>query len=79
MARVAFRPRHFADRFQNRFIVLSEWFWAYLTRERSARLITGDARIARCFEISRSQTDDRKRARKTDQRKSKKNRKHMSK
>jgi hypothetical protein len=20
-----------------------EWFWAYLTRERSARLITGDA------------------------------------
>ncbi len=29
--------------FRNRLIVLSEWFWAYLTRERSARLITGDA------------------------------------
>lgn len=29
--------------FRNRFIVLTEWFWAYLTRERSARLITGDA------------------------------------
>lgn len=29
--------------FRNRLFVLSEWFWAYLTRERSARLITGDA------------------------------------
>lgn len=29
--------------FRNRVIVLLEWFWAYLTRERSARLITGDA------------------------------------
>ncbi len=29
--------------FRNRFYVLSEWFWAYLTRERSARLITGNA------------------------------------
>lgn len=29
--------------FRNRIFVLSEWFWAYLTRERSARLITGDA------------------------------------
>ncbi len=29
--------------FRNRIYVLSEWFWAYLTRERSARLITGDA------------------------------------
>jgi NADH dehydrogenase len=29
--------------FRNRFLVLTEWFWAYLTRERSARLITGDA------------------------------------
>ena len=29
--------------FRNRFYVLLEWFWAYLTRERSARLITGDA------------------------------------
>jgi NADH dehydrogenase len=29
--------------FRNRLSVLTEWFWAYLTRERSARLITGDA------------------------------------
>jgi len=29
--------------FRNRFAVMFEWFWAYLTRERSARLITGDA------------------------------------
>jgi NADH dehydrogenase len=29
--------------FRNRIIVLLDWFWAYLTRERSARLITGDA------------------------------------
>lgn len=29
--------------FRSRLSVLSEWFWAYLTRERSARLITGDA------------------------------------
>ena len=29
--------------FRNRIIVVLEWFWAYLTRERSARLITGDA------------------------------------
>ena len=29
--------------FRNRIYVLMEWFWAYLTRERSARLITGDA------------------------------------
>ena len=29
--------------FRNRIIVMMEWFWAYLTRERSARLITGDA------------------------------------
>lgn len=29
--------------FRNRLFVMSEWFWAYLTRERSARLITGDA------------------------------------
>ncbi|MBS1796744.1 MAG: NAD(P)/FAD-dependent oxidoreductase [Acidobacteria bacterium] len=29
--------------FRNRLYVVSEWFWAYLTRERSARLITGDA------------------------------------
>jgi NADH dehydrogenase len=29
--------------FRNRFWVLTEWFWAYLTRERAARLITGDS------------------------------------
>ncbi len=29
--------------FRNRLWVLSEWIWAYFTRERSARLITGDA------------------------------------
>lgn len=29
--------------FRNRIWVLSEWFWAYISRERSARLITGDA------------------------------------
>jgi len=29
--------------FRNRVAVLVDWFWAYLTRERSARLITGDA------------------------------------
>ena len=29
--------------FRNRLAVLLDWAWAYLTRERSARLITGDA------------------------------------
>ncbi|HEY2867788.1 MAG TPA: NAD(P)/FAD-dependent oxidoreductase [Pyrinomonadaceae bacterium] len=29
--------------FRNRMAVLIDWAWAYLTRERSARLITGDA------------------------------------
>ena len=29
--------------FRNRIWVITEWFWAYVTRERSARLITGDA------------------------------------
>ncbi len=29
--------------FRNRLWVMSEWFWAYISRERSARLITGDA------------------------------------
>jgi NADH dehydrogenase len=29
--------------FRNRTAVMVDWFWAYLTRERSARLITGDA------------------------------------
>jgi NADH dehydrogenase len=28
--------------FQNRLLVLMQWFWNYLTRNRSARLITGD-------------------------------------
>jgi NADH dehydrogenase len=29
--------------FRNRLAVMFDWFWAYMTRERSARLITGDA------------------------------------
>ncbi|MFV0387580.1 MAG: NAD(P)/FAD-dependent oxidoreductase [Pyrinomonadaceae bacterium] len=29
--------------FRNRISVMWEWFWAYISRERSARLITGDA------------------------------------
>jgi NADH dehydrogenase len=29
--------------FRNKIVVMTEWAWAYLTRERSARLITGDA------------------------------------
>jgi len=29
--------------FRNRIYVMMAWFWAYLSRERSARLITGDA------------------------------------
>ncbi|HSU25470.1 MAG TPA: NAD(P)/FAD-dependent oxidoreductase [Pyrinomonadaceae bacterium] len=29
--------------FRNRLSVMTDWFWAYITRERSARLITGDA------------------------------------
>lgn len=29
--------------FRNRISVMSDWVWAYFTRERSARLITGDA------------------------------------
>ena len=29
--------------FRSRFAVLSEWVWAYFTRERSARLIVGNA------------------------------------
>jgi len=28
--------------FQNRFLVLTQWAWNYFTRNRSARLITGD-------------------------------------
>ncbi|HEY3122891.1 MAG TPA: hypothetical protein VGK70_02390 [Thermoanaerobaculia bacterium] len=28
--------------FRNRFIVLFEWAWAYLTWQRGARLITGE-------------------------------------
>ena len=33
--------------FRNRFAVMFEWFWAYLTRERSSRLITGDIHALR--------------------------------
>ncbi len=34
---------YFLIGFRNRISVMFAWFWAYLTRERSARLITGDA------------------------------------
>ncbi len=34
---------YFLIGFRNRLSVMFAWFWAYLTRERSARLITGDA------------------------------------
>jgi NADH:ubiquinone reductase (H+-translocating) len=34
---------YFLIGFRNRLSVMLAWFWAYLTRERSARLITGDA------------------------------------
>lgn len=33
--------------FRNRFLVISQWAWAYLTYQRGARLITGRDRIAR--------------------------------
>jgi NADH dehydrogenase len=49
--------------FKNRLYVLSDWVWAYLTRERSARLITGDAeelRDALRFLQARSETEPRK-------------------
>jgi NADH dehydrogenase len=29
-------------KFQNRLLVLIQWAWSYFTRNRSARLITGD-------------------------------------
>jgi NADH dehydrogenase len=38
--------------FRSRIAVLSEWMWAYFTRERSARLITGDAEeLSRAIEF----------------------------
>ena len=37
--------------FRNRLAVMLDWFWAYLTRERSARLITGDAEELREEEV----------------------------
>ena len=33
--------------FRNRIVVMMEWAWAYFTRERSSRLITGDAQELR--------------------------------
>lgn len=32
--------------FDNRVVVMARWAWAYFTRQRSARLITGDTRLA---------------------------------
>jgi NADH dehydrogenase len=29
-------------RFENRMLVMMQWFWNYITRNRTARLITGD-------------------------------------
>jgi NADH dehydrogenase len=29
-------------RFENRVLVLFQWFWNYITRNRTARLITGE-------------------------------------
>ncbi len=55
--------------FKNRLYVLSEWFWAYLTRERSARLITGDAEELRdalnFLEANQTATIPKKTKRKT--------------
>jgi NADH dehydrogenase len=34
----------YVARFENRLLVLFQWFWNYITRNRSARLITGDPR-----------------------------------
>jgi NADH dehydrogenase len=33
--------------FTNRIMVLFQWFYSYLTRNRSARLITGENRVIR--------------------------------
>jgi NADH dehydrogenase len=35
--------------FRNRLAVFGEWIWAYFTRERSARLITGDTSDFGCI------------------------------
>lgn len=50
--------------FRNRFAVMFDWFWAYLTRERSARLITGDAGEMPVTLSQSSSTPDPKPARK---------------
>lgn len=42
--------------FRNRFVVLFEWAWAYVTFQRSARLITGDS--ARMFSALPQRTHD---------------------
>ena len=45
--------------FRNRLAVMFDWFWAYLTRERSARLITGDAEELRDEEARKAKTTAR--------------------
>ena len=53
--------------FRNRVSVMFSWFWAYLTRERSARLITGDAdemKNALTFIVGGSKSDVLKPAKK---------------
>jgi NADH dehydrogenase len=37
--------------FQNRLLVLSQWAWNYFTRNRAARLITGEETVARRFGV----------------------------
>jgi NADH dehydrogenase len=51
--------------FRNRIIVLLQWAWSYLTYERGARLITGDARLPGWEELQRAETasgNERRRA-----------------
>ena len=48
--------------FRNRLAVMFDWLWAYLTRERSARLITGDA--GELFESSATKKTPRPRVEK---------------
>ena len=51
--------------FRNRIIVLLQWAWSYLTYERGARLITGEAKLPGWEELQRAETasgNERRRA-----------------
>jgi NADH dehydrogenase len=51
--------------FRNRIIVLLQWAWSYLTYERGARLITGDARLPGWEELQQAEIasgEERRRA-----------------